>query len=146
MVINSSCLNGKKELAIPEQTATGKKSTNPLTADSLPKTIMPTKLVKPQGFKLRPNMVSREAETKLQSGTYQVGWFGLKIKWFVLEQFVVVVNLFLPLALPFHKKRCCPPQLNIESRRKTHHNLRRTSTSEERTKNDGVSEYWQMAH
>ncbi|GJZ31057.1 hypothetical protein Tco_0576104 [Tanacetum coccineum] len=58
MVINSPCLNDKKELAIPEQTATGKESTNPLMADSLPKTIMPTKLVKPQGFNLRPNMVS----------------------------------------------------------------------------------------
>ncbi|GKD82943.1 hypothetical protein Tco_1349782 [Tanacetum coccineum] len=56
MVINSPCLNSKKELAIPEQTATGKESTNPLMADSLPKTIMPTKLVKPQGFNLRPNM------------------------------------------------------------------------------------------
>ncbi|GKB43757.1 hypothetical protein Tco_0888699 [Tanacetum coccineum] len=56
MVINSPCLNSKKELAIPEQTATGKESTNPLMADSLPKTIVPTKLVKPQGFNLRPNM------------------------------------------------------------------------------------------
>ncbi|GJS62924.1 hypothetical protein Tco_0677488 [Tanacetum coccineum] len=56
MVINSPCLNSKKELAIPEQTTTGKESTNPLMADSLPKTIMPTKLVKPQGFNLRPNM------------------------------------------------------------------------------------------
>ncbi|GJW96577.1 hypothetical protein Tco_0178385 [Tanacetum coccineum] len=36
MVINSPCLNNKKELAIPEQTATGKESTNPLMADSLP--------------------------------------------------------------------------------------------------------------
>ncbi|GKE93064.1 hypothetical protein Tco_1574159 [Tanacetum coccineum] len=48
MVINSPCLNNKKELAIPEQTATGKETTNPLMADTLPKTIMPTKLVKPQ--------------------------------------------------------------------------------------------------
>ncbi|GJZ52315.1 hypothetical protein Tco_0606830 [Tanacetum coccineum] len=57
MVINSPCLNDKKELAIPEQTNTSKESTNPLMADSLPKTIVPTKLVKPQGFNLRPNMV-----------------------------------------------------------------------------------------
>ncbi|GJR40597.1 hypothetical protein Tco_1216281 [Tanacetum coccineum] len=54
MVINSPCLNSN-ELAIPEQTVTDKESTNPLMADSLPKTIMPTKLVKPQGFNLRPN-------------------------------------------------------------------------------------------
>ncbi|GJS98185.1 hypothetical protein Tco_0819355 [Tanacetum coccineum] len=52
MVINSPCLNGKKELAILEQ----KESTNPLMAHSFPKSIMPTKLVKPQGFNLRPNM------------------------------------------------------------------------------------------
>ncbi|GKC94992.1 hypothetical protein Tco_1160434 [Tanacetum coccineum] len=56
MVINSPCLNSKKELAIPEQMDTGKESTNPLMADILPKTIVPTKLVKPQGFNLRPNM------------------------------------------------------------------------------------------
>ncbi|GJX98288.1 hypothetical protein Tco_0355307 [Tanacetum coccineum] len=24
-----------------------------------------------------------------------------------------MVNLFLPFALPFHKKRCCPPELNV---------------------------------
>ncbi|GJW09997.1 hypothetical protein Tco_1575824 [Tanacetum coccineum] len=47
MVINSPCLNGKKELAIPEQTTTSKESTNLLMADSLPKTIVPTQLVKP---------------------------------------------------------------------------------------------------
>nr|GEV87138.1 hypothetical protein [Tanacetum cinerariifolium] len=56
MVINSPCLNDKKELAIPEQAVTGKESTNPLMANSLPKTIIPTKLVKPQDFNLRPNM------------------------------------------------------------------------------------------
>ncbi|GKG07385.1 hypothetical protein Tco_0330354, partial [Tanacetum coccineum] len=56
MVINSPCLNGKKELAIPEQTATGKESTNPLMAHSFPKSIMPTKLVKLQGFNLCPKM------------------------------------------------------------------------------------------
>ncbi|GJV79497.1 hypothetical protein Tco_1515367 [Tanacetum coccineum] len=50
MVINSPCLNDKKELAIPEQSTTGKESTNPLMADSLPKTIMQTKLVKTQGI------------------------------------------------------------------------------------------------
>ncbi|GKF46408.1 hypothetical protein Tco_0136210, partial [Tanacetum coccineum] len=35
-----------------------------------------------------------------------------------------------------------------ESRRKTHHNLRRISTSEEKNQDqdDGVSEYCQMAH
>ncbi|GKD43028.1 hypothetical protein Tco_1267673 [Tanacetum coccineum] len=58
MVINSPCLNSKKELAIPEQTANSKESTNPLMADSLPKTIVSTKLVKPQGFNLRPNMAA----------------------------------------------------------------------------------------
>ncbi|GJS82942.1 cytochrome P450 CYP72A219-like protein [Tanacetum coccineum] len=57
IAINSPCLNGKKELAIPEQSATGKESTNPLMADSLPKTIMPTKLVKPQGQDTTGNMV-----------------------------------------------------------------------------------------
>ncbi|GKA25117.1 hypothetical protein Tco_0711150 [Tanacetum coccineum] len=66
MVINSPCLNGKKELAISEQTATGKESTNPLMADSLPKTIMPTKLVKPQGFNLRPNMDVWRGDTALK--------------------------------------------------------------------------------
>ncbi|GJW00092.1 hypothetical protein Tco_1555343 [Tanacetum coccineum] len=60
MVINSPCLNDKKELAIPEQMATGKESTNPLMAESLPKTIMPTKLVKPQGSHLQ----SSSPETK----------------------------------------------------------------------------------
>ncbi|GJV77402.1 putative ribonuclease H-like domain-containing protein [Tanacetum coccineum] len=34
----------KKELAIPGQTATGKEFSNPLMADSLPKTILPTKV------------------------------------------------------------------------------------------------------
>ncbi|GJU23998.1 hypothetical protein Tco_1162619 [Tanacetum coccineum] len=43
MVINSPCLTDKKELAIPGQTATGKEFSNPLMADSLPKTIPPTK-------------------------------------------------------------------------------------------------------
>ncbi|GJZ52191.1 hypothetical protein Tco_0606706 [Tanacetum coccineum] len=36
--------------------SSGKESSNPLMADSLPKTIVPTKLVKPQGFNLRPHM------------------------------------------------------------------------------------------
>nr|GEU71495.1 putative retrotransposon protein [Tanacetum cinerariifolium] len=88
MVINSPCLNSKKELAIPEQTATVKESTNPLMADSLPKTIMPTKLVKPQENKsLNLNKFSESSS------------------------------------------RC-----SSESRRKAHHNLRRTLASEERTK------------
>nr|GEX69088.1 putative ribonuclease H-like domain-containing protein [Tanacetum cinerariifolium] len=39
MVINSSCLTDKKELAIPGKTATGKEFSNPLMAGSLPKTI-----------------------------------------------------------------------------------------------------------
>ncbi|GJY54490.1 hypothetical protein Tco_0446154 [Tanacetum coccineum] len=43
MVINSSCLTDKKELAIPGQTTTGKEFLNSLIADSLPKTILPTK-------------------------------------------------------------------------------------------------------
>ncbi|GJW27953.1 hypothetical protein Tco_0044828 [Tanacetum coccineum] len=38
-------LYDKKELAIPGQTATGKEFLNPLMADSLPKTILPTKFV-----------------------------------------------------------------------------------------------------
>ncbi|GJS41673.1 gag-pol polyprotein [Tanacetum coccineum] len=41
-----------------QETATSKESTNPLMANSLPKTIMPTKLVKPQGFNLRPDMAN----------------------------------------------------------------------------------------
>ncbi|GJT97633.1 ribonuclease H-like domain-containing protein [Tanacetum coccineum] len=45
MVINSPCLIDKKELAIPGQTTTGKEFSNPLMADSLPKTILPTKFV-----------------------------------------------------------------------------------------------------
>ncbi|GJS54209.1 hypothetical protein Tco_0627571 [Tanacetum coccineum] len=45
MVINSPCIIDKKELVIPGQTATGKELSNPLMADSLPKTILPTKLV-----------------------------------------------------------------------------------------------------
>ncbi|GJW46072.1 hypothetical protein Tco_0077718 [Tanacetum coccineum] len=56
MVINSPCLNNEKELAILDQTTTDKESTNLLMADSFPKTIMPTKLVKPQDFNLRPNL------------------------------------------------------------------------------------------
>ncbi|GKD54282.1 retrotransposon protein, putative, ty3-gypsy subclass [Tanacetum coccineum] len=68
MVINSPCLKSKKELAIPEQTTTGKESTNPLMADSLPKTIMPTKLVKPQDFNLRPNLgIQTPTKTKDQT-------------------------------------------------------------------------------
>ncbi|GJW27654.1 hypothetical protein Tco_0044529 [Tanacetum coccineum] len=49
MVINSPCLIDNKELAIPGQTTTVKELSNPLMADSLPKTILPTKLVKSQG-------------------------------------------------------------------------------------------------
>ncbi|GKD75507.1 putative ribonuclease H-like domain-containing protein, partial [Tanacetum coccineum] len=45
MVINSPCLTDKKELAIPGQTTTGKELSNPLMADSLPKTILPTTLM-----------------------------------------------------------------------------------------------------
>ncbi|GKE33616.1 hypothetical protein Tco_1452938 [Tanacetum coccineum] len=45
MVINSLCLIDKKELAILGQTTTGKELSNPLMADSLPKTILPTKMV-----------------------------------------------------------------------------------------------------
>ncbi|GKB16493.1 hypothetical protein Tco_0850416 [Tanacetum coccineum] len=68
MVINSPCLNSKKELAIPEQTATGKESTNPLMADSLPRTIMPTKLVNLQGFSLWPKMgIQTPTKTKDQT-------------------------------------------------------------------------------
>nr|GEZ25766.1 retrovirus-related Pol polyprotein from transposon TNT 1-94 [Tanacetum cinerariifolium] len=44
MVINSPCLTDKKELAIPGQMTTGKELSNPLMADSLPKTTLPTKL------------------------------------------------------------------------------------------------------
>ncbi|GJW96037.1 hypothetical protein Tco_0177845 [Tanacetum coccineum] len=43
MVINSPCLTDKKELAIPGQTTTGKEFSNQLMADSLAKTIVPTK-------------------------------------------------------------------------------------------------------
>ncbi|GJW27133.1 hypothetical protein Tco_0040944 [Tanacetum coccineum] len=46
MVINSPCLTDKKELAIPGQTKTGKEFLNPLMADSLPKTILSTKISK----------------------------------------------------------------------------------------------------
>ncbi|GJR96279.1 hypothetical protein Tco_0268453 [Tanacetum coccineum] len=45
MVINSPCLTDKKELAIPGQTVTGKESSNLLMAGSLPKTILPPKLL-----------------------------------------------------------------------------------------------------
>ncbi|GKB25731.1 hypothetical protein Tco_0865132 [Tanacetum coccineum] len=45
MVINSPCLPDKKELAIPGQTTTGKEFSNPLMAGSLPKTILPPKLL-----------------------------------------------------------------------------------------------------
>ncbi|GJR02734.1 hypothetical protein Tco_0525718 [Tanacetum coccineum] len=45
MVINSPCLTDKKELAIPGQTTTGKEFSNPLMADSLPKTILSTKFL-----------------------------------------------------------------------------------------------------
>ncbi|GJR86022.1 hypothetical protein Tco_0210033 [Tanacetum coccineum] len=38
-------LKDKKELAIPGQTVTGKEFSNPLMADSLPKTILPTKQI-----------------------------------------------------------------------------------------------------
>nr|GEW30188.1 hypothetical protein [Tanacetum cinerariifolium] len=56
MVINSLCLNNKKELAIPGQTTTGKESSNPLMADSLPKTMVPTKLVKPRAIRSRDSI------------------------------------------------------------------------------------------
>nr|GEU91665.1 hypothetical protein [Tanacetum cinerariifolium] len=46
MVINSPCLTNKKELAIPGQTATGKELSNLLMAGSLPKSTLPTKLIK----------------------------------------------------------------------------------------------------
>nr|GEW04699.1 hypothetical protein [Tanacetum cinerariifolium] len=46
IVINSPCLTDKKELAIPRQTTTGKELSNSLMAGSLPKTTLPTKLVK----------------------------------------------------------------------------------------------------
>ncbi|GJX61331.1 hypothetical protein Tco_0294231 [Tanacetum coccineum] len=42
---NSGSYSYKKELAIPGQTATGKEFSNPLIADSLPKTMLPTKFV-----------------------------------------------------------------------------------------------------
>ncbi|GKD51689.1 hypothetical protein Tco_1280665, partial [Tanacetum coccineum] len=45
MVINSPCLTHNKELAIPGQMETSKESSNPLMANSLPKTILPSKLV-----------------------------------------------------------------------------------------------------
>ncbi|GJS90847.1 hypothetical protein Tco_0773483 [Tanacetum coccineum] len=67
MVINSPCVNSKKELAIPEQTATGKESSNPLMADSLPKTIIPTKLVKPQDFNLRHKGCNTEADVVIRT-------------------------------------------------------------------------------
>ncbi|GKA41728.1 hypothetical protein Tco_0734388 [Tanacetum coccineum] len=44
MVINSPYLTDKKELAIPGQTTTGKEFSNPLMADTLPKTTLLTKL------------------------------------------------------------------------------------------------------
>ncbi|GKA03127.1 hypothetical protein Tco_0675908 [Tanacetum coccineum] len=47
MVINSPCLIDKKELAILGQMTTGKELSNPLMADSLPKTILLTNLVVP---------------------------------------------------------------------------------------------------
>ncbi|GJW54399.1 hypothetical protein Tco_0098484 [Tanacetum coccineum] len=43
MVINSPCLIDKKELAILGQTTTGKEFSNPLMADTLPKTTLLTK-------------------------------------------------------------------------------------------------------
>nr|GEV04692.1 hypothetical protein [Tanacetum cinerariifolium] len=52
MVINSPCLTHKKELAIPEQTTTGKELSNPLMVGSLPKTTLPTKLVNVVRLKL----------------------------------------------------------------------------------------------
>nr|GEU46342.1 Gag-Pol polyprotein [Tanacetum cinerariifolium] len=64
MVINSPCLTNKKKLAIPGKTATSKESSNSLMADSLLKTMVPTKLVKPQGFNLRPNTVCKALKTQ----------------------------------------------------------------------------------
>nr|GFA99677.1 hypothetical protein [Tanacetum cinerariifolium] len=46
MVINSTCLTDKKELASPGQTATGKDFSNPLMDGSFTKLKMPTKLAK----------------------------------------------------------------------------------------------------
>nr|GEY48281.1 putative ribonuclease H-like domain-containing protein [Tanacetum cinerariifolium] len=46
MVINSPCLTDKKELAISGKTATGKELSNLLMAGSLPKTTLPTQLLK----------------------------------------------------------------------------------------------------
>nr|GEV86319.1 hypothetical protein [Tanacetum cinerariifolium] len=53
MVINSPCLTEKKELAIPRKTATCKELLNPLMAGSLPKTTLPTKLLKVNAVRLK---------------------------------------------------------------------------------------------
>ncbi|GJX79392.1 hypothetical protein Tco_0327541 [Tanacetum coccineum] len=113
MVINSSCLNGKKELAILEQTATGKKSTNPLMANSLPKTIMPTKLkpnVKVEHIRYVGSVMGGLEKPKPHMLLLYIPLFTDDYRKPFVE---FTVNLFLPLALPFHKKRCCPPEFNI---------------------------------
>nr|GEW57321.1 hypothetical protein [Tanacetum cinerariifolium] len=53
MVINSPCLTDKKELAIPEQMTTGKELSNLLMAGSLPKTTLPTNLLKVNAARLK---------------------------------------------------------------------------------------------
>ncbi|GKA30596.1 hypothetical protein Tco_0716901 [Tanacetum coccineum] len=153
MLINSPCLNSKKELAIPEQTATSKESTNPLMADSLPKTIMPTKLVKPQDFNLRPNMARYGLTVKVGTilGIKEVV---IKITLCILQQVFSSGRDCWANSVPnYPLYRICMKYIlsrkkvdeldkfsesssrcSLESRRKTHHNLRRTSASEERTK------------
>ncbi|GJZ92289.1 hypothetical protein Tco_0664354 [Tanacetum coccineum] len=43
-----------------------------------------------------------------------VSWLGNHTKNDYRKPFMeFMVNLFLPVALPFHKKRCCPPELNV---------------------------------
>ncbi|GJZ94794.1 hypothetical protein Tco_0666997 [Tanacetum coccineum] len=99
MVINSPCLDDKKELAILKQTATGKESTNPLMADSLPKTIMPTKLVKPQDFNLRPNIAeyglsldgSDNFKELVKTSFQVVGYCGCFVDWNRYEDQLMVL-------------------------------------------------------
>nr|GEZ08231.1 hypothetical protein [Tanacetum cinerariifolium] len=74
MVINSPCLTDKKELAIPGQTATSKELSNPLMAGSLPKTTLPTKLLKVNAARLKLTTVRVYAAKKIFEGLARIGY------------------------------------------------------------------------
>nr|GEX91153.1 hypothetical protein [Tanacetum cinerariifolium] len=81
MVINSPCLTEKKELAIPGQTTTGKELSNPLIAGSLPKTTLPTQLMKVNAVRHTYYCQKKvnAAKHKLTTAGYSYCWHDLQL-------------------------------------------------------------------